>query len=77
MEDRSVWENLLDNFIWVVCIDNKRTHSKEKSHRLTLNKKYIAFIATENSYIVDGWWEFKTKFITLEEYRQNQLDKLV
>jgi hypothetical protein len=60
----------------VICINNRN------SSRLFLDKIYEAVRVDEFEpksglyYIIDGWWEFRHNFITLEEYRNNKLVEL-
>ena len=60
--------------IKVVCINNRNS-----SHPLFLDKIYEARLTTDHIYYIiksRGWWEHKSNFITLEEYRNNKIDKV-
>ena len=71
--------------------NNKNRITNAKNHglyptKLVIGGIYDAIDATANSYVVsketlplgviNGWWERKEDFITLEDHRQEQLNKL-
>jgi hypothetical protein len=70
----------------VVCINNEPTgkrkyHHYDFSDELTINKQYEVFHFVDNSYCILndlGRMEFYPfyRFVTLEEFRERQLNKL-
>jgi hypothetical protein len=44
---------------------------------LVVGEIYDAYNVTNNSYMVNDFWEHKSDFITLEEYRTQKLDQII
>lgn len=73
--------------IKVVCIHNSKDYESRNTNSgydykgLIVGKVYDVVDAGStiyggNSYLIDGWWESKSNFITLKEYRDKKLESI-
>jgi len=66
--------------IRVICIRSRRTNRTVNSggeyKRLIVGNVYDVEVVTENSYMVNGWWENKDDFMSLSEHRDKQLESI-
>ena len=67
----------------VVCIDNKNWNNIHfENEEITIGKKYISLFSSLSSYYIinDKGVEmgyFRTRFVTLKEYRKNKINNLI
>lgn len=69
------------NELIIICIDNKNNIPFE-NEEITIGKKYISLFSSLSSYYIinDKGKEvgyFKTRFVTLKEYRKNKINNLI
>ena len=66
----------------VVCIDNKCSINTIIKEEITIGKKYISLFSSLSSYYIindkgEEMGYFKTRFVTLKEYRKNKINNLI
>lgn len=69
------------NEVIVICIDNKNNIHFE-NEEITIGKKYEVLFSSLSSYYIindkgNEMGYFKTRFITLKEYRKNKINNLI
>ncbi len=66
----------------IICIDNKSSINTIEKEEITIGKKYISLFSSLSSYYIindkgNEMGYFKTRFITLKEYRKNKINNLI